>query len=392
MACQLPCIDISPWLDSSAPQSSRQEVVSQVGNACENVGFFAVTNLPKKLRRAIEKASQEAGKLFRHLEKNPKLKAKLHDIQRAGVESEGEGRPRAYGYFPMKSEALGYDADVTKKPDLREAFSMGPSVSAPRFRACLDEKKGGSNVTSDFSRKIKHHYTMADVIKFFFQETPWPLLEGIDFRSAMTEFYDLTSELGTILLNIMALALKIDPGRLQEASQTGNHANSARAILYPKLKKEALSGQLRCGAHSDTGALTLLWSDTPGLELKPRTERGGEAEWVPVANMESKGSSASLFGNTNTLIVNIGELLSRLSKGTWASTPHRVPAPALDAPENRPRIVLVNFIMLAPDFQIDDTGLTQGEYAFNHFLRWGRNAKTDPTPTCEKCSLACNVI
>eukprot|EP00954_Amorphochlora_amoebiformis_P020280 1338249-Amorphochlora_amoeboformis.AAC.2 len=119
MACQLPCIDISPWLDSSAPQSSRQEVVSQVGNACENVGFFAVTNLPKKLRRAIEKASQEAGKLFRHLEKNPKLKAKLHDIQRAGVESEGEGRPRAYGYFPMKSEALGYDADVTKKPDLR---------------------------------------------------------------------------------------------------------------------------------------------------------------------------------------------------------------------------------------------------------------------------------
>eukprot|EP00954_Amorphochlora_amoebiformis_P005373 423890-Amorphochlora_amoeboformis.AAC.1 len=46
--------------------------------------------------------------------------------------------------------------------------------------------------------------------------------------------------------------------------------------------------------------------------------------------------------------------------------------------------------MLAPDFQIDDTGLTQGEYAFNHFLRWGRNAKTDPTPTCEKCSLACN--
>ena len=34
------------------------------------------------------------------------------------------------------------------------------------------------------------------------------------------------------------------------------------------MSKEALEGQSRCGEHSDTGALTLLWTDGPGLEIQ----------------------------------------------------------------------------------------------------------------------------
>ena len=45
------------------------------------------------------------------------------------------------------------------------------------------------------------------------------------------------------------------------------HSNSARTIFYPRLEAPAGKGQVRCGAHSDTGAITLLWPDGPGLEV-----------------------------------------------------------------------------------------------------------------------------
>ena len=69
--------------------------------------------------------------------------------------------------------------------------------------------------------------------------------------------------------------------------------------------------------------------------------------------------------------MNIGDLLQKASGDRWKSTPHRVPAPRVASAENRDRLVLVLFVMLAADFKMG--GTTQGEYSFGHFKRWGRN-------------------
>mmetsp|Transcript_11829 Transcript_11829/g.17629 ORF Transcript_11829/g.17629 Transcript_11829/m.17629 type:complete len:395 (-) Transcript_11829:106-1290(-) len=388
----LPVIDISPWVASEWNDNkntlveAKAKVVAQVKTACEKIGFFAVTNIPEDLQTAIKDASETSRELFRLLEDDDALKKRLHDKQNKEMKE-----PRAYGHFPMKSEALGYDANVLKKPDLREAFSMGPSTTAKRFQECIDGKGEGSETFS--KRKIGDIYTFADVVKFFFQKTPWPQLKGIKFRESMEKYYRLSSELGTILLRVMSLALGLPEDKFMKASAEGEHCNSARAIFYPKLKSQALEGQSRCGAHSDTGALTLLWSDSPGLELKQRGKNGTDGKWLSVADLVISESKNSIFGDAKTLIVNIGELMSRISNGRWLSTPHRVPAPDPEALENRDRIVLVNFIMLAPDFPLDDN-LTQGEYAFRHFLRWGRNAKghTITSCNCIKSPSLCSIL
>ena len=39
-----------------------------------------------------------------------------------------------------------------------------------------------------------------------------------------------------------------------------------------------LPGQLRCGAHADSGTLTIVWEDGPGLEVKP----AGSEDWLEV--------------------------------------------------------------------------------------------------------------
>ena len=61
------------------------------------------------------------------------------------------------------------------------------------------------------------------------------------------------------------------------------------------------------GAHSDSGWLTLLWADEPGLEAQLRT-----GEWVAVPPLDC------------AVAVNLGEMLQLASGGYYRATPHRV--------------------------------------------------------------------
>ena len=63
------------------------------------------------------------------------------------------------------------------------------------------------------------------------------------------------------------------------------------------------------GAHSDSGWLTLLWADQPGLEAQLRT-----GEWVAVPPRDG------------AVAVNLGEMLQLASGGYYRATPHRVSA------------------------------------------------------------------
>ena len=78
----------------------------------------------------------------------------------------------------------------------------------------------------------------------------------------------------------MALALGFSENHFTEACSDGEHCNSARAIWYPKIEEkfQVAENQMRCGEHSDTGLLTLLWCDGPGLEIKPV----GSEKWISV--------------------------------------------------------------------------------------------------------------
>jgi len=77
------------------------------------------------------------------------------------------------------------------------------------------------------------------------------------------------------------------------------------------------------GVHSDSGWLTLLWADQPGLQAQLRT-----GEWVAVPPI------------AGAVAVNLGEMLQLASGGFYRATPHRVGA---SAPSARRRISLPFF-------------------------------------------------
>jgi len=192
----------------------------------------------------------------------------------------GEGaNGGAYGYFPMRSEALGYEAAAATAPDLREAFSMGPRTVSERLqRKYLSDKTVAAETADDrpststaaetetetgaTEEEVKHEF-LCDVAKFCYQQTPWPTgrvvgrgrdgrdageplqeaegssavgefgeAEAKEFQKALAQFYELSSDLGVKLLRIVAMALGSDEERFAKWAQDGEHSNSARAIWY----------------------------------------------------------------------------------------------------------------------------------------------------------------
>jgi isopenicillin N synthase-like dioxygenase len=69
--------------------------------------------------------------------------------------------------------------------------------------------------------------------------------------------------------------------------------------------------KLSCTPHTDSGILTLLHQDpTGGLEVLNST-----GSWIPAPYIP------------NTIVVNIGDLMAKVSGGRWVATMHRVRAP-----------------------------------------------------------------
>lgn len=97
---------------------------------------------------------------------------------------------------------------------------------------------------------------------------------------------------------------------------------------YPAQDVPPAPGQIRAGAHSDYGSLTILAAeDKPGgLQVC-----NADGQWVGVPIVPG------------TFIVNIGDLMARWTDDAWVSTLHRVVNPPADAGAHSRRQSLVFF-------------------------------------------------
>ncbi len=185
-----------------------------------------------------------------------------------------------YGYAPFAKEALAASRGETTPPDLKETFSIGPE-STWEAKA-WDQSQG-----------------------FIAAPTLWPReperLEEV-FRSYFREMGGLSAR----ILSLFALALELPPDFFAYAID--RHASALRALDYPALDSPPAPGQLRAGAHSDYGSLTVLLAEpgSRGLEI-----RHPDGYWQPVPIEEG------------AFIVNIGDLMARWSNDRWVSTVHR---------------------------------------------------------------------
>jgi len=132
----------------------------------------------------------------------------------------------------------------------------------------------------------------------------WPSAPQ-NFKSDVLGYLNSVQRAGDALLQAFATALGRD--RDFFVSRYTRPMSRGQLIHYPPLGNNAPEDQFSVAEHSDFGCITLLLQELPGLEALNR--RG---EWMPVPP------------KTNTLVVNIGDLLDRWTNGALTSTRHRV--------------------------------------------------------------------
>ncbi len=159
----------------------------------------------------------------------------------------------------------------------------------------------------------------------------WPS-EVADFQPVFQTLYATFDAAGNRLLAAIARHLGLDPNWFAPAIANGNSV--LRLLHYPPIPIDAEG--IRAGAHEDINLITLLLgAEEGGLQLLTRS-----GEWLAVEPPEG------------AVVVNVGDMLQRLTNNVMPSTTHRV----INPPRERrhiPRYSMPYFLHLASDFLIE---------------------------------------
>lgn len=141
----------------------------------------------------------------------------------------------------------------------------------------------------------------------------WP--EEVPALSGLTtEAFKILEEAGLHMLRAIALHLELEENYFENKARSGN--SILRAIHYFPIEnpQEIPEGAVRAAEHGDINLITLLMgASADGLQVLRR-----DGEWIPITALP------------NQIIVNVGDMLARLTNDKLKSTIHRVVNPPVD--------------------------------------------------------------
>ncbi|MBE7174096.1 MAG: isopenicillin N synthase family oxygenase [Williamsia sp.] len=195
----------------------------------------------------------------------------LPSDEKKGYEVPGLAGQRGYTSFG-KEHAKGSEA-----PDLKEFFQFGQTV------------EDGDPVKEEYPENIA------------VEEVP-------DFTPTFRKAYRAFETSGRALLQAIALYLKLDEDYFEQQVHNGN--SILRAIHYPPITHEPKSA-IRAEQHEDINLITLLvGASADGLQILTK-----QNEWIGVTSLPEQ------------IVVNVGDMLQRLTNNRLKSTTHRVVNP-----------------------------------------------------------------
>ncbi len=272
-----------PVIDLSARESAhgRGLIADAIGKACETSGFFTIVGhgVPREL---IDRMHATTNAFF-----------ELPDAEKGLVAN----RPGVAGFRRFGGTSA-LSLDQRTPPDLCEVF-------ASHVTGELDEDERAR--LGDYWAPWK----MANI---------WPGAPA-DFRDTWHEYMSVMTELAGDIMRLFASAL----GLAEEFwdDKFDNHTSALIANFYYPQLVPPLPGQLRRGAHTDWGSLTILHQEDGLGGLQVLQASGGTSEWCDVPAVPG------------SFVVNIGDLMALWTSGRWVSTMHRVLNPERGNPSSR---------------------------------------------------------
>ncbi|GAA5822142.1 hypothetical protein JCM11251_004870 [Rhodosporidiobolus azoricus] len=276
-----------PILSYKTAKNDPPAFIAQLQTALLTTGFLYLSDLDKVLPEwndvwdELFNASEE---FFTHSEEEKQSMGMVHSRHFRGWS--------------------GYKVEVTQgRNDLREQIDLGPDTETavpypPPSDVPIELSLYGPNQYPSFS----------------------PALEP-----AIRRWRSLNETIAADLVSLLAQSLTDEPERITAAFDTPDPNqppySRMKVVSYPKAGENEEG--LGVGAHKDGGGITLLAQDgTGGLQVQ-----NWDGQWIDATPL------------AHTLVINVGQVIERLSDGLYAATTHRV----LPTRSPRPRVSIPFF-------------------------------------------------
>ena len=268
---KFPVFDLARFETASAGEKLALAV--EVDAICRATGFLAIVG--HGVPEAVIGAAWSKAQAFFDLPAEQKQRAR----------APYPGYP--YGYLGPQLESLAKSRNVDAPPDLKESFNGGPS-------------------------RPPEGMTDPEALAFCYAATIWPdAPEG--FVEAWQGYYAAMENLAARIMRLFAAALRLPEDYFDRFIDAP--ISALRALNYPRQDAAPEPGQIRAGAHTDYGSLTILLPQPGSRGLEILTPDGA---WTPVPPQ------------SGAFVINIGDLMARWTNDRWVSTLHRVVNPTVE--------------------------------------------------------------
>src|SRR5258706_950870 len=266
---RVPAIDIGAFYTGDLAR--RRAIGQAVGEACERIGFFQVVGhrVPAALIEAVRVVAFDFFAL-------PSAEKQRYRPP-AGV--------LLRGYTPPETNTLSRSRAIETPPDMRELMSAGSA------------KVTGSE------------YPTYPGARMFYNPNIWPDRPA-GLVPLFSAYVRAMEDLSRDLMRLFALGLDLPESYFD--TKIDNHFGVFHSLHYAARRDPPQPGQLRAGAHSDFGSLTIIYPPSGGDGLEVLSPSG---QWIAVDPV------------AGAFVINIGDLMQRWTNDRWTSTLHRVVNP-----------------------------------------------------------------
>lgn len=270
--------------ESLNDEQKSQEIALQCDRALQQCGFLVIVNHNVASTEELKSLINTISKFFQ-----------LPIDEKAKYEGIDKNNP--YGYIRTGGETLAASRGDSDAPfDLKELFQSGPQQTPP-LSNCAELQK---------------------IDAFLYQQTLLPS-KPPDFSKAWNRYRSLMTCLSRRIMRLFSMALGKEPEYIEKECFSGGYPlDVLRVNYYPATDPFAIHTklQLRAGAHSDYGFITILWPEPGSRGLEVMNAQTGKWEEFLI---DSKIEDA--------FVINIGDLMQKWTSKRWKSTLHRVVDP-----------------------------------------------------------------
>lgn len=257
------------------------------------------------------------------------LGSAFHEIGFVGVVDHGVPKDLIEGFYAASKTFFALPENIKRQYEM-------PGLAGQRGYTSFGKEHAKHSTSPDLKEffQIGQEVTDGDPVKDLYPANVF-VQEVSSFTELGIRLYKEFEKAGAALLEGIAIHLDLPENYFLQHIHNGN--SILRAIHYPPIRVEPASA-IRAEQHEDINLITLLvGASAGGLEILDRNNK-----WLPVVP------------EADEIVINVGDMLQRLTNNYLKSTTHRVVNPPRDQ-WHQPRLSIPFF--LHPKSGMDLTSL-----------------------------------